>query len=199
MPETPSHTRAWKKQKTRETLLQAAFDLFCEQGLAATRTIDVARRAGVSHGAVFLHFPTRDDLVAEVVGGTTKRIAERIAHLTEREGTTTRDVLQAHLAGIAEHEDFYARLVAESPLLRPYARSTLLGIQAVVSHHLGAVVRREQAEGRLKAVPLPLLFNTWLGLVHYYLVNRDLFAPGESVIERHGQTLVEHYLGLLGP
>jgi len=46
---------------------------------------------------------------------------------------------------------------------------------------------------------LPLLFNTWLGLIHHYLGNRDLFAPGHSVVERHGSMLLDHFVGLLAP
>jgi hypothetical protein len=41
------------------------------------------------------------------------------------------------------------------------------------------------------------MFNTWVGLINYYLMNRDLFAPGESVISRYGQRLVEHYMNLI--
>lgn len=39
----------------------------------------------------------------------------------------------------------------------------------------------------------------WIGLVHHYLMNRDLFAPGESVIARRGRELLDHYMGLLAP
>jgi len=48
-------------------------------------------------------------------------------------------------------------------------------------------------------VPMHLLFNTWIGLVHHYVCNRDLFAPGESVIARRGSVLLDHYMGLLAP
>src|SRR5207245_2072639 len=43
----------------------------------------------------------------------------------------------------------------------------------------------------------PLLFNTWIGLVHHYLVNRDLFATGDSVISEHGDALVQHLITLV--
>ena len=47
---------------------------------------------------------------------------------------------------------------------------------------------------------MSLLFNTWLGLVNHYLVNRDLFAdPGESVIARRGESLLDHFMALIGP
>ena len=51
-------TRLEQKQRTRERLLDVAATLFAERGLAATTTLEVARAAGVSHGTVFVHFPT---------------------------------------------------------------------------------------------------------------------------------------------
>ena len=193
-----TETRAEKKQQTRDLLIEAALELMAERGITATRTIDVAERAGVAHGTVFVHFPTREDLIAAVVGEHAGQIAVSL-HDLAGEGVTVREILAAHLAGLAEHEAFYARLVMEGPLLPPYARATLLGIQSAISARLAEVAEREMAAGRIRRMPIPLLFNTWLGLVHHYLGNRELFAPGQSVVERWAPTLLDHYLGLITP
>ena len=193
-----TETRAEKKQQTRELLIEATLELMAEWGITATRTIDVAEQAGVAHGTVFVHFPTREDLIAAVVGEHAGQIAVRL-HDLAGEGVTVREILAAHLAGLAEHEAFHARLVMEGPLLPPYARATLLGIQSAISARLAEVANREMAAGRIRRMPIPLLFNTWLGLVHHYLGNRELFAPGQSVVEWWGPTLLDHYLGLIKP
>ncbi|MFV1971986.1 MAG: TetR/AcrR family transcriptional regulator [Acidimicrobiia bacterium] len=191
-------TRSERKQQTRQLLIDAAIDLMSERGIIATRTIDVAERAGVAHGTVFVHFPTRDDLIVAVVGVHAGLIAGRL-HKLAGGGVTVRDVLAAHLEGLHEHEAFHARLVMEGPLLPPYARATLVGIQSAISGHLAEVAEQGMAGGDVRRMPVHLLFNTWLGLVHHYLVNRELFAPGESVVERWGPTLLDHYMGLLRP
>ena len=193
---TPS--RADRKQQTRTLLIETALDLMAERGIAATRTIDVAERAGVAHGTVFVHFPTRDDLITGVVAAHSEQVAGRL-HELAGDGATVRDVLAAHLAGLAEHEAFHARLVMEGPLLPPFARATLLGIQSAISAHLARAAEREMETGEIRSMAVPLLFNTWLGLIHHYLSNRELFAPGQSVVERWGPTLLDHYVGLLRP
>ena len=53
-------------ERNRRRLLDAAVEVFAEQGLAAS-TAEIARRAGVGHGTVFRRFPTKDDLVAAIV------------------------------------------------------------------------------------------------------------------------------------
>jgi AcrR family transcriptional regulator len=191
-------TRREQKEQTRRRLLLCAFDLFSSRGITATKTVDVAREASVSHGTVFVHFPTRDDLVAAVISEFTKRIVRRIHELVES-GATLQAVLAAHLEGLSEHEAFYARLITEGPILPPVARTTLIGIQSAISYHLAEAAEKEMNQGSIRRVPIHLLFNTWIGLVHHYLCNRDLFAPGQSVLKRRGQELIVHYVGLLSP
>jgi TetR/AcrR family transcriptional regulator len=62
-----SHKRERRKQDRPGELLEAALDLFVEKGYAATRVEEVAARAGVSKGTLFLYFPSKEDLFKAVV------------------------------------------------------------------------------------------------------------------------------------
>jgi hypothetical protein len=55
----------------------------------------------------------------------------------------------------------------------------------------------DQRKKLIRNIPLHLLFNTWTGLVHHYLSQRELFAPRGSVIVRCGNELLEHFLDLV--
>jgi TetR/AcrR family transcriptional regulator, transcriptional repressor for nem operon len=50
---------------TRNALMEATFDLVRRQGLAATSVDDICAAAGVSKGAFFHHFKSKDDLATE--------------------------------------------------------------------------------------------------------------------------------------
>jgi len=50
-----------------DALLDAARDEFARSGLERARVEDVARRAGISKGAFYLHFRTKDDAFREIV------------------------------------------------------------------------------------------------------------------------------------
>lgn len=63
--EPPKRER--RKEARPGELLNAALDLFVEKGFAATRMEEVAARAGVSKGTVFLYFPSKDELFKAVV------------------------------------------------------------------------------------------------------------------------------------
>ncbi|HXC37903.1 MAG TPA: TetR/AcrR family transcriptional regulator [Burkholderiales bacterium] len=59
--------RERRKEARPGELLDAALDLFVEKGFAATRAEEVAARAGVSKGTLFLYFPSKEDLFKAVV------------------------------------------------------------------------------------------------------------------------------------
>jgi hypothetical protein len=84
-------------------------------------------------------------------------------------------------------------------MLPAKVRSTLMLLHAAVSYELFNALERERKLGRARKIARPLLFNTWIGLVHHYLVNRDVFASGGSVIAEHGDALVNHFMTLVKP
>ena len=59
--------RERRKEARPGELLDAALDIFVEKGFAATRVEEVAARAGVSKGTLFLYFPSKDELFKAVV------------------------------------------------------------------------------------------------------------------------------------
>lgn len=59
--------RAQQRDATRSKILDAAVAALVERGYAATSTVEVQRRAGVSRGALLHHFPTRAALFAATV------------------------------------------------------------------------------------------------------------------------------------
>lgn len=59
--------RRRKDARPRE-LLAAARDLFIEKGFAATRTEEIAARAGVSKGTLYLYFDSKENLFTDLIG-----------------------------------------------------------------------------------------------------------------------------------
>ncbi|MEV8610379.1 helix-turn-helix domain-containing protein [Amycolatopsis sp. NPDC051373] len=53
--------------RTRKALVAAAAEVFARSGADAT-VAEIAARAGIGKGTVFRHFPTKDDLLAAIVG-----------------------------------------------------------------------------------------------------------------------------------
>lgn len=188
--------RQLQKDQTRKLILATAFQLYASQGILGTRTSDIAKAAKVSHGTIFVHFATQEELVSTVIEEFGSQVSLRLHELVEG-NSSLREILAAHLKGLQEYEEFYIRLVMEGRVLPVRARNVLTMIQSTISFHIGQAAEREMKAGQIQSQPIHLLFNTWVGLIHYYLMNNDLFAPGESVLRRYGPELLEHYLKLI--
>jgi AcrR family transcriptional regulator len=66
---TPGRWQRRKEARPQE-ILAAALTVFAERGYAATRLDDVAKRAGVTKGTLYLYFPNKEQLFISVVRGT---------------------------------------------------------------------------------------------------------------------------------
>jgi len=79
----------WERRKEARPaeLLAAALDLFVEKGYAGTRLDDVAHRAGVSKGTLYLYFENKEDLFKAVVReNVVARISETADQIERFEG-----------------------------------------------------------------------------------------------------------------
>ena len=59
----------WRRRKAERPgdIVAAALAVFAEKGFAGARIEEIARRAGLSKGAVYLYYPTKEDLFRAVV------------------------------------------------------------------------------------------------------------------------------------
>ena len=62
-----SSVRQRRKETRPQELIAAALELFVEKGYAATRSEEVAQRAGVSKGTLYLYYPSKEELFKAVV------------------------------------------------------------------------------------------------------------------------------------
>ncbi len=82
-----------RRAAAREGILAAAHRQLAEGGCASASVAAVAGRAGVAAGSLYRHFPSRAELLAEVVAGALQ--AEHRLLVTAAEGRAPRDALAA--------------------------------------------------------------------------------------------------------
>src|SRR6266702_1562249 len=132
-PAKPASNRTERAAERRGAIIDAAMDEFIARGFAATRLDDVAKRAGVAKGTIYLHFKDKEALFQELIrtalvpligrlaapppaGGSVRAALEGFAKTFAQEVVTTRrgDIVRlivaegARFPGIA---DFYYREV----------------------------------------------------------------------------------------
>lgn len=190
--------RTRQRDTTRREVVEAGLRVVAEQGFAATTTAAIAKASGRAHGTVFVHFRTREELVAELIEEIGRVMTQSMADL-HQDSNGLAEVLDAHLAALGRHEVLYSRLVSEATTLPPAARARLFALQSGVAWRLRAALVHDVARNAARAIDPVALANIWIALTNHYLMNRDLFAPGASVIAARGAELKAQLLAILRP
>src|SRR5246127_3247225 len=92
-PAAPTSNRAERAAERRATIVAAALDEFVARGFTATRLDDVAKRAGVAKGTIYLHFKDKEALFEELVRTAIVPVVERITTPPPMNGSV-RDALE---------------------------------------------------------------------------------------------------------
>jgi AcrR family transcriptional regulator len=135
--------RAETADETKRRIVEATFQLHGEQGIAATSMTDIARRAGVSVGTVYHHFPSYTDTIVACAAYTVEHAPAPTAAVFE--GAASRAERIARLAQALF--EFYERVPALSSVRRDrhmadvldhVAREEVRNRQALAGEAVGA-------------------------------------------------------------
>ncbi|MFY9326538.1 MAG: TetR/AcrR family transcriptional regulator [Georgfuchsia sp.] len=96
-PARSNPPRQRRKEARPSELLAAALDLFVEKGFAATRLDDVAARAGVSKGTLYLYFDSKASLFKAVVENGMVPVLDQGADIVDNFAGSTSELLRQML------------------------------------------------------------------------------------------------------
>ena len=77
--------RALPAADRRQQILDAALDVFAQQGFAQARLDDVAARAGIAKGTIYLHFADKEDLFRNLVIVAASPVLERLEMIAQQD------------------------------------------------------------------------------------------------------------------
>lgn len=183
-PAAPS-ARAQKAAATRQAIVSAALDEFSARGFAAARLDDVAERAGVAKGTIYVHFADKEALFQEIVRTMVVPLVMNLKALPP-DNVPTRAVIE-HLVATFVREIYGTRrreivrlIMTEGPrfpaLAEFYYREVVergvAGMRALMTR---AVARGELPNDALVRFPHLMIAPLMLSIVWSGLFER--FAP----------------------
>ena len=209
IPSTAGQPRRQRRKDARPSeIIEAAIEVFTERGFGAARLEDVARRAGVAKGTVFVYFPTKDDLFRAVAQTVLTSHLERLqgaaADLDRPIAELVPMLLMQAAAVIGEGRlpAMMRLLVSESRQFPDLAR---VWHDEVVSKVLGLLtmaIERAQGRGEIKSGNARLYAFSIIGPMPASALFREVFrdtAPLpdlRELAEQHARTILD---GLLLP
>lgn len=184
----------------RAATVEAVVDLAAEQNPSDITTTAIAQRMGLTQGALFRHFPTKDAILQAVMAWVSERLLARVDKAAE--GTTSpvvalEAVFMTHIDFVSEHPGVPRMLFGE--LQRPGETLPKRLAQTLIHHYgerLRCLLEAGKARGELHANLDPdaaatLFIGTIQGLVMQSMLAGDVAriradAPGVFAIYLRG-------------
>jgi AcrR family transcriptional regulator len=153
----PAHDPRWRRlpEERPQQILDAALSVFAEHGIDAAKLEEIAARAGVSKGTIYLYFPSKEELFREVVR---QRVGPAIANADQASSQeeTAEGQLKSYLAhqweclGEEDSEGWIRLVMLE---LHKYPDLAQFHWDEVVTRSnqiLGDIIRRGIASGEFR-------------------------------------------------
>eukprot|EP01035_Chromulina_nebulosa_P002855 gene2855-3897_t len=185
-----------------DEVLDAALALFIEKGFAATRVEDIASRAGLSKGAVYLYFPSKEAILEGLVKRAVVPIADNALGFIENYVGDPRLVITTVMKMIAARLADPALVAIPRLLIREmihFPEFAQMYRREVLDRVIPAVTRLIQNgvdEGYLRPVDPELTLRSLIGPIALHMMLAEIFAitpPGGLQIER----LIDNHLTIL--
>ena len=185
-----------------DEVLDAALDLFIERGFPATRVEDIARRAGLSKGAVYLYFPSKEAILEGLVRRAVVPIAEGALQIVagyEGDPRPAITIALKHVAAKLSDPRVVAipKLLVREVIHHPefaamYRREVLDRVLPVME----GLIRRGVDQGYLRPVDPHLTIRSIVGPLLLHLLMAEFFGiqPKEGLAM---DRMVDNHLTIL--
>ena len=185
-----------------DEVLDAALDLFIERGFASTRVEDIAVRAGLSKGAVYLYFPSKEAVLEGIVRRAMVPIASTAGEMVQNYVGDPRTIITMVMKTVAKRMTDPRIIAIPKLMMREminfpdfaamYRREVLDRVLPIVV----GLLKTGIAEGHLRPVDPELTIRSIVGPIMLHILLDEVFGirPGKELeLER----LVENHLTIL--
>ena len=180
----PRHAPKFRRRAEArpDEVLDAALDLFMEKGFSATRVEDIARRAGLSKGAVYLYFPSKEAILEALVKRAIVPIAQTAAAALGSFSGSPRDAFMMLFRLMSERLGEPRVLAVPKLIIREVGAFPDLAImyrREVIDRALPiliGVVRRGVESGAFRPVDPELAVRSILGPIGLHLLMAEIFG-----------------------
>ncbi len=159
-------SRDLQRQQTRARVYDAALDIFRRDGVAAAKIGDIADLAGVSRGTFYFHYPTKDDVLVQLLREREDRLVVALEDMPQT--ATIHEVLNTVAIEVADSWKDDPRLLAEVGTVA--LRITAGGLEEMAEMHPAATALRPRFQYAAKNGELADLIPPDL-LTNFFLIN----------------------------
>jgi AcrR family transcriptional regulator len=184
----PTRTRRpkprWQRRKDArpEEIIGAALEVFTERGFAATKLEDVARKAGVTKGTIYLYFENKEALFKALIRGTIVPVIAQGEAIAQAFTGSARDLFEKlvreywRLVGETSLSSIPRLMIAEAGNFPQLARFYYQEVITRGHRLMAGVLERGIKAGEFKKVDLAVATKLAMAPLMHAVVARKAFA-----------------------
>lgn len=184
-----------KGERTRTAILQAAHDLFLEQGYHGTSMRQVAEHAEIALGGIYNHFTGKEEIF-EAVLYEYHPLHTIFPYLVQAKGENAQQffeqTFQCIIANLNEREDFFNLVFIE--LVEFGGRHFGAVAETIYPQVLPFVQLLAETYAEIRPIPTPLLIRSFLGFLFGYFLTERLAHP--VMREQYGKDALKYMLDM---
>jgi AcrR family transcriptional regulator len=178
-----------KGERTQQTIEEAAYELFLEQGYSATSMRRIAERAGLALGGIYNHFSSKEEIFEAII--LDKHPYKQILPvILSAPGNTLTDFVHnaAHalVDELGKRPDFIRLMFIE--IVEFNSKHMPVFFDVIFPEFLPLVQRFQAPDGELRPIPLPLLLRAFLGMFFSFYMT-ELITERIDIPEMHENAL----------
>jgi len=195
----------WRRRKSArpEEILQAALEVFTDRGFAATKLEDVARRAGVTKGTIYLYYENKEALFKALVRQTIVPVIAKGEALAHSFTGTARDLFEQlvreyfRLVGDTQLSGIPRLMIAEAGNFPELARFYYEEVVTRGHQLMAGVLERGIKAGEFRRVNVAVATKLAMAPLMHAVVARKAFAacmPEGFDVAKYLDTHIDLYL-----
>ena len=191
----PMSNRATRAAERRDAIVAAAMEEFIARGFAATRLDDIAKRAGVAKGTIYLHFKDKESMFEELVRTVIVPVVVKLSALPPPTGSV-RDLIETFAGNFLKEVigtrrgDLVRLIVAEGPRFpavadfyyREVVSRGIAGMRALIE--LG-IARGEIHQANLARYPQIVIAPAMIAVIWQSLFARHAPLDAQEMLRVH--------------
>lgn len=182
-------------------ILEAAVEVFAEKGFSQSTISQIAKKAGVADGTIYLYFKNKDDILAQFFSYMSKLVFDEFklaVNSADNAVEKFRNLIRQHLKAFQQDRNMAAVYLAETRQINRLAEDQIKEMAGMYLDIVSEIVELGQEEGSIRK-------NLYLGLVKRFIlggvdetISTWLHSGGNYDLVSMADPLVELFLRGIG-
>ena len=184
-----------------QRILEASVNVFADHGFHQSTVSQIAKKAGVADGTIYLYFKNKEDILVQIFNYKTKQIFERFREVVDSADNPIeklRNLIRRHLQEFQQDRNLAVVYLAETRQINSVMEDQIKIMSKMYFDLVAEILEQGQQDGNFrKALYLGLVKRHILGSVDE-VISTWLHADGKSDLVSMADPLVDLFINGIG-